>query len=150
MVRAIHLVILALLTVATADRLQTRPEARAEPPLLVASAEAMPVLARDEGLQELAMATWPEDQASALIILACESSMGEDPDAWRTDRPDGGPYQINRESWERFFFERHGWTWDEITYDPVINTAAARIIYDRTGDWSAWTCEDSLSSVAQD
>jgi hypothetical protein len=76
--------------------------------------------------------------------------MGTDPDAWRTDRPDGGPYQINRASWEQFFLERHGWTWDEITYEAVINTAAARIIYDRTGDWSAWSCDASLDPVAED
>ena len=96
------------------------------------------------------MATWPEDQTAALVILRCESRTGEDPDAWRTDRPDGGPYQINRASWEKFFIEKHGWTWTQITHDPVINTAAARIIYDRTGDWSAWSCDHQMAPVPRD
>ena len=148
MIPVAHLALLAVLTIASADRLQSRVDAEPEEP--TSTAQVLPAVLPNDSLEQLAWATWPEDRTAALIILHCESRTGDDPDAWRTDRPDGGPYQINRASWERFFFLNHGWTWDEITYDPVINTAAARIIYDRTGDWSAWSCEDSLAPSTRD
>ena len=145
---AAHLAVLAVLTLVSADHLQTRANTPAPKP--VSSAQAHSPLPPEQELELLAAATWPEDEASALTILHCESRTGLDPNAWRTDWPDGGPYQINKESWERFFLERHGWTWEQITEDPVINTVAARIIYDQTGDWSAWSCSESLALAPAD
>jgi hypothetical protein len=144
--RAARLAILAVLTIATADHLQTNVSGSDLPAL--SKIRAQGVVPVESYLRSLAESTWPDVKAEALGILHCESRIGADPDAWRVDAPDGGPYQINRASWETFFRERHGWTWMQITHDPAINTAAAKIIYDRTGDWSAWSCADQLTTQA--
>ncbi len=143
MKKAGALALLAVLTVLTADRLQWREDMPASPPLSTSLARG--VVPMDTYLRVLAKTAWPEDTAAALNILHCESRTGRDPNAWRTDAPDGGPYQINRFTWERFFLDRYGWSWEQITRDPATNTAAARIIYDRTGDWSAWSCDGSAT-----
>lgn len=139
MKKAPQLALLVALTLLTADRLQWQPEDMPKSPPL-STQLGRGVMPIDKYLVALAESAWPEDPNPALSILHCESRTGRDPDAWRTDAPDGGPYQINRASWERFFLEKYAWTWNQITHDPAINTAAARIIYDRTGDWSAWSC----------
>ena len=144
--RAARLAILALITLATADQLQTLVAGSDAP--AQARARAHGIVPVESYLRSLAESTWPEAEAEALSILYCESRIGADPDAWRVDAPDGGPYQINRASWETFFRERHGWSWMQITHDPAINTAAAKVIYDRTGDWSAWSCADQLTTQA--
>jgi hypothetical protein len=138
--------LLAALAFLTADQLQTRGDSSAAAG--VAGGQVYGVVPVDVHLKRLAASTWPEDRTAALLILHCESRTGVDPDAWRLDAPDGGPFQINRASWEKYFLERYGWTWAQITQDPAINTAAARIIYDRTGDWSAWSCAQQLTSLA--
>jgi hypothetical protein len=147
MQKAVHLALIAALTFLTADTLQWRTEAPSLPPL--SSERARGVIPVDDYLRVLAESAWPENTAAALNILHCESRTGKDPKAWRTDAPDGGPYQINRVSWERFFRDRYGWSWEQITRDPAINTAAARIIYDRTGDWSAWSCDSTIVTAKQ-
>jgi hypothetical protein len=144
--RAAHLAILAVLTLITADQLPTNVGGSDTP--APSRARAHGVVPVESYLRSLAQSTWPEAKAEALGILYCESRIGADPDAWRVDAPDGGPYQINRASWETYFRERHGWTWKQITHDPAINTAAAKVIYDRTGDWSAWSCAKNLTTQA--
>ena len=146
MKRTAHLALLAVLTLLTADQLQTKASDPALPPL--STTRASGVVPVESYLRSLAESTWPHAGEEALSILHCESRTGADPDAWRVDAPDGGPFQINRASWEKYFRERHGWTWTQITHDPAINTAAAKIIYDRTGDWSAWSCATRLNSQA--
>jgi hypothetical protein len=84
----------------------------------------------------------------AMTILYCESRIGADPRAWSLDAPDGGPFQINRESWEAFFMTQRGWSWPQIVLDPATNVAAARIIFDRTGNFSAWSCSQENANPA--
>jgi hypothetical protein len=143
---AVHLALLALLIGVAASTYWWRLDSPAPTPALAVEEVPPRVIPVDGYLRALAESAWPENTAAALDILHCESRTGLDPEAWRTDAPDGGPYQINRASWERFFLDRYGWTWEQITHDPVINTQAARIIYDRTGDWSAWSCKGDTTS----
>jgi hypothetical protein len=147
--KAVHLALLALLTFLTADYLGF--ESDSTPPAASESAVNAPhyVDSVDTYLRVLAESTWPDNTNAALSVLHCESSMGKNPAAWDTAAPDGGPYQINRHSWEQFFHALNGWTWDQITRDAAINTAAARIIYDRTGDWSAWSCDPAATAGAK-
>lgn len=84
--------------------------------------------------------TWPADLPEAKRILWCESRNGLDPDAWDLSRPDGGPMQLNRETWEPYFEEKYGWTWEQVVFDVNIHFQAAREVYDRTGGWARWTC----------
>jgi hypothetical protein len=145
--KAIHLALLAVM-IAVAGSTSWWQLDRSTPHPALAVEDAPPRrIPVDAYLRVLAESAWPDNAAGALNILHCESRTGLDPKAWRTDAPDGGPYQINRVSWETFFRDRYGWTWDQITHDPVINTQAARIIYDRTGDWSAWSCDSSTAAT---
>ena len=49
--------------------------------------------------------------------------------------------QINRATWEEFFLETEGWTWEQIVLDDAINFQAAYIIWDRGGrTWLPWAC----------
>src|SRR6188508_3616669 len=107
--KAVHLTLLALLTFVSTDHLgfdnETKPMAASE------SAVSAPhyIDSVDTYLRVLAESTWPDDANAALSVLHCESSMGRNPDAWDTAAPDGGPYQINRISWEQFFRALNGW-----------------------------------------
>ena len=85
-------------------------------------------------------ATWPEDAEAAQGVLWCESRDGADPDAWKPEREDGGPMQINRATWENYFLTKYGWRWDQIVFDLQINLKAAREVFDISGGWRAWTC----------
>jgi hypothetical protein len=147
--KAIHLALLAMLTFMNADHLGFSSD-RAPAPVVRTIASAPHYFdTLDTYLRVLAEDTFPDNLNAALSVLHCESSMGRNPDAWDVSAPDGGPYQINRQSWERFFLTRYGWTWEQITHDAAINTAAARIIYDRTGDWSAWSCDPAATAAAK-
>lgn len=150
MKKAFHLALLAVLTFGTADYLGFQNEAPVNHPV-VEDAVIAPhyVDSIDTYLRVLAETTFPDNVDAALDVLHCESSMGSNPDAFDTTAPDGGPYQINRQSWEQFFRTRYGWTWEQITHDAAINTAAARVIYDRTGDWSAWSCNPNGTAKAK-
>jgi hypothetical protein len=70
----------------------------------------------------------------------CESRAGEHPDTYSLTRANGGPMQINRVTWERFFRVNHGWTWEQVVTDIDIHLQAARIIYERSRGWSPWRC----------
>ena len=98
----------------------------------------------DDRLIRLVQHTWPLNRSAPLYVLYCESRTGLDPDAWRTDTADGGPFQINRETWERFLLDRYSWSWEQVALDVQTNVAAARVIYDQTGDFSAWSCSKGL------
>ena len=96
-------------------------------------------LTRDR-LIELVRETWPDDPARATSILICESGAGDDPATFDVDAPNGGPMQLSRYTWASFFHDGFGWDWDQVVKDIHIHLAAARIIYDRSGGWSAWRC----------
>lgn len=98
----------------------------------------------DEAVLTAVKATWPEDSKRAMQIVLCESWAGLHPKAWSTSHPDGGPMQINKATWAKYFFEKYGWTWEQIVYDLDINLAAAREIYDSTGGWQRWACSDAV------
>ena len=83
---------------------------------------------------------WPEDADAAEAVLRCESSAGADPGTWDLSEADGGPMQINRRTWEKFFYKKYGWTWRQVVLDLETHLQAAREIYDRAGGWDDWTC----------
>ena len=114
---------------ARASRIQPSPQ----PPAPVAEST-------EDQLLRLVKQTWPANANAAISILYCESRIGADQRAWSLDTPDGGPFQINRQSWEHYFLRTKGWSWAQIVLDPATNVAAARVIFDRTGDFSAWSC----------
>ena len=146
--KAAHLALLALLTFVSADHLGFSTDRPAPAPVDDTVTAPHYGESLDTSLRVLADSPWPDNVNAALDVLHCESSMGKNPDAWDTAAPDGGPYQITRQSWEQFFRTRYGWTWEQITHDAAINTAAARVIYDRTGDWSAWSCDPAATAAA--
>lgn len=48
--------------------------------------------------------------------------------------------QINRATWEPFFWGR--WTWEQIVLDDPTNYQAAYIIWERSGEtWDQWSCQ---------
>jgi hypothetical protein len=59
-------------------------------------------------LIELAQVTWPEDQPTAVRILDCESKAGTHEDTYLLEANNGGPMQINRETWRPFFEANYG------------------------------------------
>ncbi|HEY7270372.1 MAG TPA: hypothetical protein VH951_11140 [Dehalococcoidia bacterium] len=98
-----------------------------------------PPLTRDRMI-ELVRETWPEDPDRATRILLCESGAGDDPGTYDLDAPNGGPMQISHYTWAAYFHDGFGWEWQQVVDDIHIHLAAARIIYDRAGGWSAWRC----------
>jgi hypothetical protein len=98
---------------------------------------------------EAVTSTWPEDEEGAISVLYCESAGATHPDTFDLNRPDGGPLQINKRTWATYFEAKYGWTWSQIVRDIAIHLAAAREIYDKTGDWSPWACSPSLARSNQ-
>jgi predicted 3-demethylubiquinone-9 3-methyltransferase (glyoxalase superfamily) len=97
---------------------------------------------------EAVVSEWPDDPEAATSILHCESSAGTDPDTWNLAHPDGGPLQINKATWAAYFKDKYGWTWSQVVRDLETHLAAAREIYDKTGDWSLWACSPSVKGAA--
>jgi hypothetical protein len=85
---------------------------------------------------------WGKDADRAEAIVQCESRAGADKDTWDVSAPDGGPMQINRSTWEAYFWRRYGWTWEQIVLDLQIHLQAAREIYDLADGWADWECAD--------
>jgi hypothetical protein len=83
---------------------------------------------------------WPNDPDVAEAILRCESRAGADPDTWDLANPDGGPMQINRATWETYFFNKYGWTWERVAFDLQTHLLAAREIYEKAHGWDDWSC----------
>jgi hypothetical protein len=86
------------------------------------------------------MAAWPEDPATAVSVLLCESDAGQHPDTYDLEADNGGPMQINWWTWHAYFQEGHGWAWEQVVTDLGIHLQASRIIYDRAGGWFPWSC----------
>jgi len=95
-------------------------------------------------LVELICRAWPEQMAKAVAVATCESDLGRHPDTYRVDKPHGGPFQLARvwgadgDGWERYFWQKYGWTWEQVVADVIIHVAAAREVYDRAGSWLPW------------
>src|SRR5262245_33798037 len=79
------------------DEMPTAPDA-APSPLTNASMTDIPPA--DE-VKRLVKETFPEDSHRAERILACESSTGQNPDAYNPTENNAGPMQINR-WWEPY------------------------------------------------
>ncbi len=95
--------------------------------------------ATPDALRALAVAYWPEDPATALRVLECESSTGQHLRTYDLDAANGGPYQISRAVWKPYF-ESRGIDWADVVQVPATHFQAAREIYDRAGGWSPWSC----------
>ena len=95
-------------------------------------------------VRALAVATWPEDPATALRVLRCESSDGQHPRTYSLDAAHAGPLQIARAVWEPYFLQTRGWSWADVVGVGAgrlqTHFAAAREIYDRARGWSPWSC----------
>lgn len=75
-------------------------------------------------------------------VDSCESSHGADPRTYDLDAANGGRLQLSRATWEQFFLETEGWTWEQIVMDDELNLRAAAVIWERAGrTWSPWTCK---------
>lgn len=72
------------------------------------------------------------DPQTAHRVLVCESHLG-------VGLNDFNVWQINRPTWEDFFIDTQGWTWQDITGNLDINFQAALIIWKR-GGWFQWHC----------
>lgn len=46
--------------------------------------------------------------------------------------------QLERQTWEPFFAELRGWTWEQLARDLTAHFDAARIVFDRAGGWGPW------------
>jgi len=112
----------------------------AAPALLEPVPSQDPALSPKDRLIALVQAAWPEDPATATRILICESQAGEHADTFSVDAPNGGPMQLNRDTWAGYFQELYGWTWEQVVTDIGVHLKAARVIYDRAGDWTPWRC----------
>ena len=77
---------------------------------------------------EYKVCSYDWDCPTALRVFDCESWLGKHPDAYQLE-PDSGVAQLNRYTWEHWFWVNYGWTWGQITYDDDINLAAAYIVY---------------------
>ena len=85
-------------------------------------------------------ASWPEDPETAVRVATCESDVGEHPTTYALDAENGGPMQLNRATWEGYFWERYGWSWERVVTDLDIHFAAAREVFERGGGWFPWSC----------
>ncbi len=85
-----------------------------------------------------AAAAWPEQPDKAQRVALCELGGFANPKAFDLSRIYGGPMQIHRATWERFFLANYGWTWEAVALDLATHFAAARVIYDRSGSWQPW------------
>jgi hypothetical protein len=75
-------------------------------------------------------------------VDGCESGHGTDPGTYDLTAENGGRLQLNRATWEPFFLETEGWTWDQIVLDDEVNLHAASIIWERSGQtWDQWSCK---------
>ena len=81
---------------------------------------------------------WPPDQCrNVRAVAGCESTHGLDSRTYNLNLAHGGIMQISKESWEDFFMETEGWTWEQVVLDDSIHFQAARIIWERAGRvWS--------------
>ena len=52
--------------------------------------------------------------------------------------------QINKATWAYYFERKYGWTWSQVVHNLEIHLAAAREIYEKTGDFRQWTCSRAL------
>lgn len=81
---------------------------------------------------------WPEQPLKAVDVALCESGLGRHPNTFNLGALHGGPLQIAESVWADWFLENYGWPWELVVTDPETHAHAARIIYDRSGDWSPW------------
>lgn len=87
------------------------------------------------GSVEDAIATYFGDMYSkALSVARCESTLN--PNAVSPGGGNHGLFQIN--TVHRGLVASMGYSWSQI-YDPYVNSAVARRIYDESG-WSPWAC----------
>lgn len=93
-----------------------------------------------ERLIQLVESTWPEDPVTAVRVLVCESTAGENPETYSLSAANGGPMQLNKLTWEPFFSANFGWDWEALVVDPHLHMRAARIVFDRGGGWTPWRC----------
>ena len=71
----------------------------------------------------------------------CESTNGLHPNTYNLDAENGGRWQINKATWERFFAINYGWSWSEIVLNDQRNLEAAFVIWQRAGgSFSPWSC----------
>lgn len=95
----------------------------------------------DEILEAAARA-WPEQPDKAGRVAVCELGAdvvtGAYPAAVVFDvtRRTGGPMQIDAPTWAPYFADR--WDWPTVVLDLEAHFAAAREIYDRSGNWRPW------------
>jgi hypothetical protein len=81
------------------------------------------------------------DCDTALAVFTCESNLGQHPDTYNVDHPDGGVTQLNKATWGWWFAYYYGWTWEQIVLNDDLNLAAAYIIYQRAGNtFLPWSC----------
>jgi len=81
-------------------------------------------------VEEMLVAIWGNDQAKALKVAKCESSLN--PKAASKTSTARGLFQITKETWEANTNE----SFDK-AFDPSINIAVAKHIYDKRG-WTPW------------
>lgn len=97
-------------------------------------------------LLEGAARYWPASELSSVwAIDGCESTHGTDPRTYDLGAENGGRLQLNRSTWEDFFWLNYGWTWDQVVNDLDIHLHAAFIVWQRAGNsWSPWACKSVL------
>lgn len=83
-------------------------------------------------------AAFPEQPDKAERVIACESTGATHPATFSLAAAHGGPGQISKVTWERWFLQQYGWTWEQVVRDPETHARALRIIYDRSSGWSPW------------
>lgn len=79
-------------------------------------------------------AVWPESLANwAVRVADCESDLGQNPMTYQGYYK--GTFQLGP-SWQSYF-ERRGYLWETILYDPYYHAMAAYVIYLESGP-GAW------------
>lgn len=87
-----------------------------------------------QGIKSLIAAVFPASEvATALRICACESTMGQDPNAYLPGRRYVGAMQVSTEHLGDTLAV------DMNLYDDVQNIQAAYLLWQRFG-WGIWTC----------
>jgi hypothetical protein len=86
------------------------------------------------------------DCDTAIAVFTCESNLGQHPDTYSLDEPNGGIAQLNKATWEWWFGYYYGWTWEQIVTNDDLNLAAAYIVWTEhtrvfnESGWEAWSC----------